>query len=160
MPEKLRYEIDLTGRAVADEIGDLPLRRLTGEDVEGLAGFMLDAYRGTIDYEDEDLDDARDEVRSFFDRANHPLFEHSRAVEVDGRLASAILISIYEGDAFIRAVMTSPEHKNEGLARRVTVAALESLTAAGYEKVVLYITDGTRPSEALFDAVGAVHVEE
>ena len=38
---------------------------LTEADTEALAGLMLDAYVGTIDYEGENLEDARAEIEEY-----------------------------------------------------------------------------------------------
>jgi RimJ/RimL family protein N-acetyltransferase len=118
---------------------------------------MLDAYVDTIDYDDEDLEDALDEVRSFF--GGTPQCEHSYVAIVDDVVASAILVSLVDGTPFIGYVMTASDYKNQRLARRLATEAITSLAASGYERVVLYITDGNRPSERLFRSVGAVVVE-
>ena len=157
MVTKLRYEIDLTNPIGAAASEAWPVRSITVDDLDGLARLMLNAYVGTIDYEDEDLDDAIEEVRSFFD-ADHPLLGHSYLVEKEGTFVSAILVLVSKGTPFIGYVMTLPEYKNSGLARLVTTASLESLADDGHNKVVLYITDGNRPSEALFRSVGAVQI--
>ena len=135
---KLRYEIDLTQSIPAVEKGRPKVRPITTDDLDGLARLMLDAYIDTIDYGDEDLGDALDEVRSFFENG-HALLDHSYLVEMEGTIASAILVSL-------------------GLARLATTTSIRSLAESGYEKVALYITDGNQPSEALFRSVGAVQI--
>lgn len=155
MPQKLRYEIDLIDWAPAVASHDLPVRSISPDDLEGLASLMLDAYVGTIDYDDESLADAIEEVRSFLDEED-ALLDRSYVVEVDGTITSAVLVSLYEDGPFIGYVMTLPSHKNQGLARLVTCTALERLAGDGHEKAVLYITEGNSPSEALFRSVGAV----
>ncbi len=92
MERKIRYEIDLTHSIPAVEIGRPKVRPITTDDLDGLARLMLDAYIDTIDYEDEDLDDALDQVRSFFENG-HALLDHSYLVEIEGTIASAILVS-------------------------------------------------------------------
>lgn len=154
---KLRYEIDLRNPIPVAASDVSPVRSITTDDLDGLASLMLDAYIGTIDYEDEDLSDAVDEVRSFFE-SGHPLLENSYLVEKEGRIASAVLVSLSEGTPFIGYVMTLPDYKNNGMARLVTTASMGSLADRGYEKVALYITDGNRPSEALFLSLGAVQI--
>jgi hypothetical protein len=77
VPEKVRYEIDLS----------LPLP-------------ISDAYMGTIDYDDETIEDAIEEVGSFFDDGE-PLLDRSYAVESDGTILSAVLVSLVEGTSFI-----------------------------------------------------------
>jgi RimJ/RimL family protein N-acetyltransferase len=134
------------------------VRSISRDDLEGLAGLMLDAYVGTIDYEDESLEDAIEEVRSFIDDGNS-LLDRSYIVEDDGTIASAVLVSVYDDKPFIGYVMTLAAHKSRGLARLVTTTALERLGHDGHDKVVLYITEGNTPSEALFRSIGAVQVE-
>ncbi|HUG08176.1 MAG TPA: GNAT family N-acetyltransferase [Acidimicrobiia bacterium] len=158
MPQKLRYEIDLSGLTLGAGSHDPRVRSISRADHEGLARLMLDAYVGTIDYEDEGLEDAIEEVRSFLDDGD-ALLDRSYLVEDDGTIVSAVLVSLYEGMPFVGYVMTLPPHKDQGLARLVTVTALERLAADGHETVVLYITAGNTPSEALFRSVGAVQVE-
>lgn len=156
MPQKLRYEIDLSDLTpVASH--DLQVRSISRDDLEDLARLMLDAYVGTIDYEDEDLEDAMEEVRSFLDDGR-ALLDRSYLVEADGSIASAVLVSLFEGRPFISYVMTLASHKNQGLARLVTAIALERLADDGHETVDLYITEGNAPSEALFRSVGAVQI--
>lgn len=151
--QKLRYEIDLATPVRTEEPSIGSIRPVTHDDLDGLATLMLDAYVGTIDYEDENLDDAIDEVRSYLEGA--PLLDHSYVVYVDDRIASAVLVSLVEGTPFVGYVMTLPVYKNQGLARAVTKTSMSSLATAGYAKLVLYITEGNEPSEALFRSVGA-----
>jgi predicted GNAT family acetyltransferase len=158
VPQKLRYEIDL-GHPIPTAPSDyLPVRSVSRDDLDGLARLMLDAYVGTIDYDDENLEDAIEEVRSFFDDGE-PLLDRSYVVESDGTILSAILLSLAEGRPFIGYVMTLPSHKSRGLARLVTTIAMERLAGDGHERVVLYITDGNTASEALFRSVGAVRAQ-
>ena len=153
---KLRYEIDLTPAARTVQSDGHAVRSITSGDLHGLAKLMLDAYVGTIDSEGEDLDDAIEEVCSYFE-GGHPLLDRSYLVVSDGAILSAVLVSLSDGIPFIGYVMTAPSYKNLGLGRLVTTASLHALARDGYEKVVFYITDGNLPSEALFRAVGAVH---
>lgn len=156
MPEKLRYEIDLSAYSPpAVPPGVWNVRAVSASDLDGLARLMLDAYRGTIDYDDETLEDAEAEVRSFFEDTS-AMPERSFAVEDGGQLVSAILVSMDEASPFIGYVMTGASHKNRGLARLVTSTALDHLRRDGHDRVVFYITDGNRASEALFRSLGAV----
>lgn len=151
-PRKIRYEIDL-GTSKFDVYRGAG-HTITPDDLHPLAQLMLDAYRGTIDSEGETLQDAVDEVSSYFD--DSPLLEHSFQVRAeDGQPVSAVLVSQQDEDAFIGYVITDPEHKGRGLATEVTSRALSSLQSAGYGRVVLYITEGNKPSERVFRGLGA-----
>lgn len=154
---KVRYEIDLAElRPVDPLVGDV--RNVSPDDLEGLAQLMLDAYRGTIDYEDETYEDAVTEVRSFFE--NDPALEHSYVVEIDGKVVSAVLVAMVDDDPFIGYVMTDPDHKGAHIGRSLVHHALSGAKAAGYPRTVFYITAGNHPSEALFASLGAVAVAE
>lgn len=155
-PGKIRYEIDLTKSKF--DVYREPVDTISPDDLHPLAQLMLDAYQGTIDFEDETLEDAVSEVSSYFDGV--PLLDHSLQIRSDGRPVSAILVSKNDGDAFIRYVMTDPAHKGRGLATQIANRTLASLQAAGYKRVVLYITDGNKPSKRVFRGLGAVPRDE
>ena len=152
MGHKIRYEIDLEGPLPGVESDDW--RPVTEEDRDGLAELMLDAYRGTIDYEGETLEDAIHEVTRFL-RDDDSMLEHSLAVEVDGALGSAVLVSMLRDEPFIGYVMTRRDHKRTGLARHLVAAALGGLAGAGHRRVTFYITDGNEASERLFASLGS-----
>ncbi len=154
---KIRYEIDLPASGSTTPSPGLAVRNVVPTDLEGLAGLMLDAYRGTIDSEDEDYEDAVTEVGAFLD--GDPLLEHSY-IALDGdEVASAVLVSEYDGEPFIGYVMTLPGHKNQRLARHLVRLAMASLGDDGHTRIVLYITQGNTPSERLFASVGARRVD-
>lgn len=154
---KVRYEIDLSElRPVGPLVGEV--RNVGPDDLEGLAQLMLDAYRGTIDYDDETYEDAVAEVRSFFQRS--PALDLSYVIEFDDKFVSAVLVAVSDDDPFIGYVMTHPDHKGAHLGRRLVHHALSSAKEAGYRRVVFYITAGNYPSEALFASLGAVAVPE
>lgn len=154
----MRYEIDLSKPVPTPESNGLHIRTVSPADLAALAGLMLNAYVGTIDYEDENLDDATEEVRSFLDD-DDSLLDRSYIVEDHRKIVSAVLVSMSQGRPFIGYVMTVPSHKKQGLARLVITHALQRLADDGHERVVLYITDGNTPSENLFRSVGAVQVQ-
>jgi GNAT superfamily N-acetyltransferase len=154
---KIRYEIDLSKLRPVGAL-DQEARNVGADDLEGLARLMLDAYRGTIDYEDETYEDAVTEVRSFLE--NDPALEHSYVVEADGMFVGGVLTQTRDEDIFIGYVMTHPEHKGAHIGRRLVHHALSRATADGYRRAVFYITQGNGPSEALFASLGAVAADE
>lgn len=158
MSDKLRYEIDLSNPVPnpASDAGP-QVRTVAPSDLAGLGRLMLDAYVGTMDYEDENLDDAMEEVRSFLND-DDSLLDRSYIVEDEGEIVSAVFVSMSLGRPFIGYVMTLPSHKKRGLARLAVTHAMKGLADDGHEGIVLYITDGNTPSENLFRSVGAVHV--
>jgi RimJ/RimL family protein N-acetyltransferase len=154
---KFRYEIDLPASTSTAPSPDLAVRTVFPTDLDGLAGLMLDAYRGTIDFEDETYEDAVSEVRSFLD--GDPLLAHSYLALDGDEFASAVLVSVYEGEPTIGYVMTRPSYKNQRLARHLVRLAMASLGDEGHTRVALYITEGNTPSERLFAGVGARRID-
>lgn len=149
---KIRYEIDLS-RTMPELPEDDRIRPIRPEDASDLAALMLDAYRDTIDYDGEDLDDAVAEVASFF--GNDPLLDMCRVLVDHMEIVTGILVSETEDGAFIGYVMTRASHKGRGLGTLATRHALAALAKAGYQKVVFYITKDNEPSERLFASLGA-----
>lgn len=151
---KVHYEIDLTNLAYGAPIEvDMSLRRIGQSDHGALARLMLDAYVGTIDFDDETLDDASNEVGWWLRAA--PMLDHSLVLERDGHLLSAVLVSERDLVPFIAYVMTDPDHKRTGLADVVVRACLHSLRSTGGQRVEFAITRGNTASERLFARVGA-----
>ena len=151
-PTKIRYEIDLAKLRSVGSL-DSDVRNVASDDLHGLARLMLDAYRGTIDFEDETYEDAVSEVRSFLE--DDPALEHSHVLEMAGLLVSAVLVQVRDGDLFIGYVMTDPDHKRAHLGRRLVHHALSRARTQGHQRAVFSITGGNEPSEALFASLGA-----
>jgi RimJ/RimL family protein N-acetyltransferase len=151
---KIRYEIDLTRETVGIPKHEDRVRPVIAGDAFQLASLMLDAYRDTIDYDDENLDDAVAEIDSYLHK-RRPLLDMSRVVVEDDEIVAGVLLSASDEGPFIDYVMTSASHKGRGLGALVTRHALAALAADGHAKVVFYITEGNEPSERLFSSLGA-----
>ena len=120
---------------------------------------MLDAYRATIDYDGEDLHDARKEVASYLN--TNALRDCSVVVCDSNRLQAACLVSQLDGDhsPLIAYIMTRTDLKRKGLARYTLNKSLSYLKAEGYERALATITAGSTASEQLFGSIGFVRVE-
>ena len=131
----------------------LPVRHPNTDDAEALAVLMLDAYTGTIDFDESDtLDVARDEVRGYLSGA--PMLDHSFLAIDAGVPVAAVLVSRYEGSPMIGYVMTAAAHKGRGLASGLTALALTSLDAAGEREVHLWVTRGNTFAERIYERLG------
>ena len=155
MAVKRRYWVTLPPSTVAGCLAGARARPISDSDADELGQLMLDAYRDTIDYEGETLNDAVGIVQQLMDR-DDSLWEHSRAVEVDHTTVAAALVTRSEGHPFLSYVVTHPDHQNHGYARLAVSSALASLAAAGHSHAVWYVTEGNTASEALSRSLGAV----
>jgi RimJ/RimL family protein N-acetyltransferase len=134
------------------------LRTVDPEDSSTLAELMIDAYRGTIDYEGETLTDAVCEVEAYLagERGGRPLLNDSHLAFADTLPVGACLVAdAYEGQSpLIAYAMVRAEWKNRGIGKQVLWAALHSLREHGYRKVRAVITAGNAHSERLFERFG------
>ncbi|MEI8093669.1 MAG: GNAT family N-acetyltransferase [Spirochaetales bacterium] len=122
------------------------------------AEVFLDGYRDTVDYEGESLDETRAYLEAVFDAEHGPILPTASAgVTVDGRLASLILVSRYQGRAFISHVVTAKAFAGKGLAKALLLRAMEAARELGLKEIDLYVTDGN-PSVALYERLGFVEV--
>lgn len=147
------YTIDLSQWIDGDD-PSIRMRPPTQKDTEALADLMLDAYRGTIDYNDETIVEALEEVESYF--ANDPDLANSRLALEGAQIASACLVTAWRGHPFVGHVMTGTGHKGKGFGTATLRASLRSFERAGCEGVGAFITAGNTPSEKMFYRVGAI----
>ena len=132
----------------------LQIRSVQTADASSLANLMVEAYRGTIDYEGETLEDALAEVNAFFagERGGPPYLGTSYLALVNSQMVGACLTSDWrEKQAPIIAyVMTRANWKKRGIGRQLLFRVLQAIRENGYPEVWAVITEGNRPSENLF----------
>ncbi len=132
-------------------------------DASALAELMIEAYRGTIDYDGESLDDAAREVNAYLagKRGGPALLNESR-LAVDGhQLVGACLAADWrERQATLIAyIMTHGAWKSQGLGKQMLSAVLQALRQQGYLQVRAVITEGNIPSERLFGRLGFARID-
>jgi len=132
-------------------------RRPGPDDREGLAQLLLDAYAGTIDSEEETLEEALVEVDRTTGGEYGPYMpEHSLVVEREGRLVSATLVTGWQGRPFVAHSMTAPEFQRLGFARLSLANVMSSLHQAEHEKLSLVVTLANTHAHRLYERLGFV----
>lgn len=135
---------------------DLAIRPATLEDADDLAALMVEAYIGGQGvHSDEALDAALAEVHKFFGGLyGEPILGSSMvAVTVEG-LASASLVSRYQGAPLLALLMTAGVWKHRGLARATVQSSMNSLLEGGDTTLALIVTAANRPALELADDFG------
>ncbi|HXD11733.1 MAG TPA: GNAT family N-acetyltransferase [Anaerolineales bacterium] len=126
-------------------------------DKQILAELMLDSYRGTIDYDDETLEDAVNEVGSYYARLSDPMWlESSWLGLIDDALACACLVDFWKERRvpLIAYMMTASRWKGKQLATTAVLRTLQSLANKNLAEVRAVITEGNFPSEKVFTRLG------
>lgn len=135
---------------------DLDIRPVTLDDADDLAALMVDAYADALDSRsDEALDGALAEVHKFFGGLyGEPILEASMVAPTVPGLASASLVSRYQGTPMLALVMTATVWKQRGLARATVQSSLNALAEMGESTVSLIVTAANRPVLDLADDLG------
>jgi ribosomal protein S18 acetylase RimI-like enzyme len=132
-------------------------RTVREDDKEALAILLYAAYKGTIDDEGESFADALEEMAETW-RGSYGRFlpECSFVVEDGEFLASACLVTYFEPHAapLVVFLMTRPEAKRRGLARRLLERSMHALSGKGYDRLTLVVTEGNDPAQRLYRALG------
>ena len=127
MKSRFRMKLELDRQHLA---GGWLFRTISEGDVEALGALMLDAYRGTIDYEGETLEDATTEVWTVL-AGGYGAFlkDSSYVIEDEERLLSASMVVFSEelGQPLLVFSMTHPDHKRKGMAEFLVKASINAL---------------------------------
>jgi ribosomal protein S18 acetylase RimI-like enzyme len=130
-------------------------RSPTEDDRPALAQLLLDAYRGTIDEEEETLEQALAEIERTFGGEYGPFMRaESRVVERDGELVSATLLTRWQDRPFIAYAITDPRWQRQGLARASMRSAMHALHASGNDLLSLVVTLENEPALTLYQSLG------
>jgi L-amino acid N-acyltransferase YncA len=148
---RTRSEYRLSPVTVEPPSAERVTRRVLDNDRDELAALMLDAYRGTIDDEGEDLDDALTAVDRYLAGMEH---EHSFVVTEDDRVVAMAFVTVVDGVHYVDPIVVAADRKRAGLGRDAVRMLLESLGNAGVTEVGATITDSNTASERLFLGLG------
>jgi L-amino acid N-acyltransferase YncA len=156
--EYYRLLSDLDPREALSPDGRLSVRPAVPADSGALAALMIAAYRGTIDYDGETVEEALQEVEAYLagERGGPPLLDVSRLAFAGPQLVGACLAGEWEERQLplISYVMTRAEWKKQAVAGRLLWAVLQALRERGYREARAVITEGNIPSERLFGRLG------
>ncbi|HEY4666248.1 MAG TPA: GNAT family N-acetyltransferase [Anaerolineales bacterium] len=161
MTTRNEYQLDLSlvDLEQYSAIGtDIHLKAPEAADADALADLMIDAYRGTIDYDNETVEDAMSEVQAYLggQRGGVPLLGLSRLAYRESLLVSACLVAEWDQrqQPIIAYVMTRADAKKQGFASHVLISVLREIREAGHGGVRAVITQGNTASERLFGNLG------
>jgi GNAT superfamily N-acetyltransferase len=155
--ERLALVLDL---ATAPRPADLACRAAAPSDKEALAALMLDAYRGTVDYDDESLDDALREIGHVFSGSyGRFLPDCSFVVADEAELSSACLVTLLnEGKPdetpLLAFAMTRKRDQRRGLASALMLRSAAALSGLGYSRLSLAVTADNSPARRVYDRLG------
>ena len=131
------------------------VRPFSTGDRERLGALLFDAYLGTIDQEEDTIEQAQAEVEKTINGEYGDFLPgSSMVVERSRSLLSATLLTRFHNRPFIAFSFTSPDSKNQGLARACIRASMLNLIAEGEIELHLVVTLENAPAVHLYKSLG------
>jgi GNAT superfamily N-acetyltransferase len=152
--QRLRMRMDLERQ----DVGELwNYRRIAREDADALGRLMLQAYRGTVDYEGETLKEAILEMEETLDGKYGPLLQKcSFVMEKHRRLLSGSIVTLWRdfNSPLLVFSMTDPSCRKQGMAGFLIRKSIDSLMVRGYRELHLFATETNVPARRLYEKIG------
>jgi len=135
----------------------LKLRSPAAGDAEAVGRLLLDAYRGTMDDEGEDLPAALAVARGYFAGENGRVMPELSVSAWRGPALVAICAVAWldqRGCPFVAYIATASNAKRQGVGRLALGESVRRAGRDGHGEIRAFITRGNTPSEQLFAALG------
>jgi ribosomal protein S18 acetylase RimI-like enzyme len=132
-------------------------KNISKKDIRALGVLMLEAYRHTIDYEGETLEDAVSEVEETMNGKYGPFLQKcSFVIEEGGEAHSASLVTWSEEMhmPLLAFSMTNPRFKNHGMAGFLLKKSINSLLEERSTDLYLVVTKGNDSAQHLYEKLG------
>lgn len=136
-------------------------RNIETRDINSLAILMLEAYRNTIYYTGETLEDAISEVQGTFDGKYGSILEKcSFVIENNEQILSTTIITWWQENENVSHIpllafsLTHPSYKNQGMATFLIKKSINALLAQGYTELYLFVTEGHASAQHLYEKIG------
>lgn len=152
MPKRIRMSLRLS-----PEVFDFPETIIPADSdrLDQIASCFLDAYEGTVDYEGENLQQTKDELRrvytgyygQFMEDASFLLFE-------DDNVQAGLLTCLYRGEPTITYTFTRKSKQRLGYATLLIGLACQVLYKKGYHSLFLYVTIENNDALRLYESLG------
>jgi ribosomal protein S18 acetylase RimI-like enzyme len=143
-------------RNLAVSLPSLLVDPIDFETQEALSQLMVDAYRGTADWEDGDDESvALTEIRSIQTGDYGPFLDYaSGVIRADsGEPVSALFVTLFENRPTIIFAFTAKAHIRKGHAATLIRNAAKKLLVEGYEQIALFVSP-ENPAIRLYQGLG------
>lgn len=133
------------------------MRKISLSDSKVLGEVMYEAYKGTIDYSGETIEEAGKEVEETLNGKYGKIIEDAcLLIEENGQVASALIFNWFEEKQLplLTFSMTRASCKGKGNAKKLLKAGLTVLNKAGYSECCLFVTEGNEPAISIYKALG------
>lgn len=152
MPKRIRMSLRLSKTDF-----DFPHEVISAERqyLEEIASCALDAYKGTIDYEGENLEQTIEEVQRVYEGFYGPFMTVASFIYREHEMVYAgLLTCLYRGEPTITYTFTRKSRQRLGYATQLIGLACQRLYELGYHSLFLYVTLENRDALRLYESLG------
>lgn len=133
------------------------LKPIKQQDITKVAATMLEAYEGTVDQQEETLQEAILEVEKIINDGYNPFIaEASYWIEMNDETAAVICINLWNEKPLITEIYTGKKFLHQGMASTLIRASMNKLNRMGYGELALNVTVENSSALHLYEKLGFV----
>jgi len=133
------------------------LNPIKQQDITKLAATMLEAYKDTVDQQEETLQEAILEVEKIIKDGYGPFIaEASYWFEINDEAAAVICINLWNEKPLITEIYTGKKFLYQGMASTLIRTSMDKLHRMGYDELVLNVTVENSNALHLYEKLGFV----
>lgn len=133
------------------------LKPITQQDITKVAATMLEAYQGTVDQQEETVQETIIEVEKILNDGYGPFIsEASYWIEMNEEAAAVICINLWNEKPLITEIYTGKKFLHQGMASTLIKASMATLNRMGHDELALNVTVENLNALKLYEKLGFV----
>jgi len=133
------------------------LKPIKQQNITKVAATMLVAYEGTVDQQEETLQESILEVEKILNDGYGPFIaEASYWIEMNDEAAAVICINLWNEKPLITEIYTSKKFLHQGMASTLIRTSMNKLNRMGYGELALNVTVENSSALHLYEKLGFV----
>ncbi|MBP1041923.1 GNAT family N-acetyltransferase [Vagococcus sp. BWB3-3] len=152
-PSKRIMKLDLV--AGTYKPADRQFQDITSVKITDLASLFSESFAGTVDDEQETLEEWCEEIRAFSLNKYGPFInDASFVVTHDDMPIAAITCSLFKNVPLITYIVTHPNFQRQSLGKELLNKLIASLKSLQYTTVYLVASNNNLPAISLYESMG------
>ncbi|NRT73046.1 GNAT family N-acetyltransferase [Clostridium beijerinckii] len=133
--------------------------KIDSDDIDGLSVSMLDAFKDTVDFNGETIEELNKEICSIVESTfGRFIPDASFQIKQNGEIAAVVLISLFKGKPFVSELFTVKKYLKQGMASNLLKKSINVLMNLGYDDLILYVHPENVDAANLYKKIGFVEL--
>ncbi|MBC2458784.1 GNAT family N-acetyltransferase [Clostridium beijerinckii] len=133
--------------------------KIDSDDIDGLSVSMLDAFKDTVDFNGETIEELNKEICSIVESTFGTFIsDASFQIKQNGEIAAVILISLFKGKPFVSELFTVKKYLKQGMASNLLKNSINVLGNLGYDDLILYVHPKNAAAVNLYKKIGFIEL--